>query len=112
MNLQIQKSNDLFVIVPTYNEQDIIVQSVVSQLLANKLNVVVVDDGSTKYVQLPGTDDKLHLLRHKINLGQGAALQTGTTYALQKQAKFIVHFDADGQHLIEDIPTLIQPLIS
>ncbi len=112
MNLQIQKSNDLFVIVPTYNEQDIIIQSVVSQLLANKLNVVVVDDGSTKYVQLPGTDDKLHLLRHKINLGQGAALQTGTTYALQKQAKFIVHFDADGQHLIEDIPTLIQPLIS
>jgi polyprenyl-phospho-N-acetylgalactosaminyl synthase len=51
-------------------------------------------------------------LRHEINLGQGAALQTGTEYALEQGADFIVHFDADGQHQSSDIPNLLLPILN
>jgi len=52
----------------------------------------------------------VYYLRHLTNLGQGAALQTGTEFALQQGAQFIVHFDADGQHSPELISSLIQPI--
>jgi len=57
-------------------------------------------------------DMPVHLLRHLVNLGQGAALQTGTDYGLQQGARVIVHFDADGQHSPELISKLIQPIRS
>jgi glycosyltransferase involved in cell wall biosynthesis len=47
------------------------------------------------------------VLRHPVNLGQGAALQTGITYALRRGADLVVTFDADGQHRVADIPLLI-----
>jgi glycosyltransferase involved in cell wall biosynthesis len=50
------------------------------------------------------------VLRHAINLGQGAALQTGIDYAVRRGAKHVVTFDADGQHSVEDIPELIAAL--
>jgi len=45
-----------------------------------------------------------------LNLGQGAALQTGIDYAIKKNAKFLVTFDADAQHSVEDIPALLAAL--
>jgi glycosyltransferase involved in cell wall biosynthesis len=50
------------------------------------------------------------VLRHPVNLGQGAALQTGIEHALARGAEIIVTFDSDGQHRIEDIPALLAPL--
>jgi polyprenyl-phospho-N-acetylgalactosaminyl synthase len=50
------------------------------------------------------------LLRHKINLGQGAALQTGIDFALKYNPSYIVTFDADGQHSADDIDKLLEPL--
>ena len=47
------------------------------------------------------------MLRHPINLGQGAALQTGIRYALSAGAEYVVTFDADGQHRVEDIASLL-----
>jgi glycosyltransferase involved in cell wall biosynthesis len=52
----------------------------------------------------------VYRLRHHINLGQGAALQTGTSFAVQQGAAIVVHFDADGQHRMEDIAELVAPL--
>jgi len=52
----------------------------------------------------------VHVLRHVINLGQGAALQTGIEFAVRRRAAVIVTFDADGQHCVEDIPTLLAAL--
>jgi glycosyltransferase involved in cell wall biosynthesis len=43
-----------------------------------------------------------------INLGQGAALETGIRYSLANSAKAIITFDADGQHRVEDIAVLIK----
>ena len=50
------------------------------------------------------------MLRHFINRGQGAALQTGIEFALRRGARFIVTFDADGQHRVEDIPPMLEPI--
>jgi len=69
---------------------------------------VVVNDGSS--------DDTAAVLRglpatvvtHLINLGQGAALQTGITYALERGARAIVTFDADGQHRVEDALRMLE----
>jgi len=51
------------------------------------------------------------VIRHPVNLGQGAALQTGIEFALQKGADVIVTFDADGQHRVADIENLIGALV-
>ena len=51
------------------------------------------------------------MLRHAVNLGQGAALATGIAYALSRGAQYIVTFDADGQHIPEEIPKLLAPVL-
>ncbi|NED61655.1 glycosyltransferase family 2 protein, partial [Streptomyces sp. SID10244] len=51
------------------------------------------------------------LVRHPVNLGQGAAIQTGVEYArMQPGARFFVTFDADGQHRVEDVVAMIERL--
>jgi glycosyltransferase involved in cell wall biosynthesis len=100
----------MVVIVPAYNEGRVI-GTTVEQLLSSGYRVVVVDDGSTddtaEVRRLP-----IVYLRHAVNLGQGAALQTGMTYALRSGAEIAVHFDADGQHDCEQIETLIAPIVN
>jgi glycosyltransferase involved in cell wall biosynthesis len=98
------------VIVPSYNEGKA-VGATVQRLLAAGFRVVVVDDGSRD-----DTPDVLRALpvdyiRHPVNLGQGAALQTGMTYALRGGADIAVHFDADGQHDCTQIARLIAPIV-
>ena len=52
-----------------------------------------------------------HVVRHPLNLGQGAALQTGIDYAVKQGADFIVTFDADGQHAAAEIAPMVQKLV-
>ena len=102
---------ETYIIIPAFNEKAVI-SEVVEQLLPLGGNIVVVDDGSSedlkteleKYTQID-------YIRHKVNLGQGAALQTGIAFALQKDAAWLVTFDADGQHSAEDIPAILAPLL-
>lgn len=104
-------SKDIFVVIPAYNENTVI-QDVVKQLLTLNYNIVVVDDGSAKSLYPLLDKMPVYYMRHKINLGQGAALQTGIDFSLSKQAKYIVTFDADGQHQPKDIDMLLQVLIN
>lgn len=99
----------VFVVVPAYNEQAVI-RDVVSELTALRYKVVVVDDGSTEnmYPYIKGLP--VYFLQHEINLGQGAALQTGIEFATERGAGYIVTFDADGQHDAADIQKLLEPL--
>jgi glycosyltransferase involved in cell wall biosynthesis len=73
--------------------------------------VVVVDDGSTDDTRNLARHRDVWLLRHAVNLGQGAALQTGIAFAIQKGAHYVATFDADGQHCSEDLSTLLSVLI-
>ncbi len=101
----------VWVIIPAYNESKNI-SGVISQLKEVTPNIAVVDDCSTDdtFEIVKGLNVKL--LKHFINRGQGAALQTGTEFALSRGAEIIVHFDADGQMQVKDIAKVIEPIIS
>jgi glycosyltransferase involved in cell wall biosynthesis len=98
-------ARDTWVVVPVYNEAAVI-GGVIGQLRQVFPNVVCVDDGSTDGSWEAVRRSAPHALRHLVNRGQGAALQTGTDYALRHGARRIAHFDADGQHRIEDLARL------
>src|SRR5438552_5519077 len=85
-----------WVVIPLYNEA-LVVGSVLDRVLAVCPNVVVVDDGSTDDSFRAARAHPVHVLRHLVNLGQGAALQSGLAFALSRGAEYIVTFDADGQ---------------
>ena len=99
----------VFIVVPAYNEGSCIA-GVVRELRAIYPNVVVVDDGSTDDTFEQAHSAATYTLRHLINRGQGAALQTGIDFALSRDARYIVSFDADGQHRVEDTARLIRPI--
>ena len=103
-----QKSQaiDLWVVIPAFNEGPVIGQ-VVMAVRALCPNVIVVDDGSGDDTGATALEAGATVLRHPINLGQGAALQTGIRYALSRGAGSIVTFDADNQHRPEDIKVLL-----
>ena len=101
----------IHVIVPAYNEGSVI-RATVMELLEGGYQVIVVDDGSRDDTQAQLQNLDIHYLRHRINLGQGAALQTGMDYAKQLGAELVVHFDADGQHRVEDLPALLAPILA
>lgn len=103
------ENSDIFVIIPAYNEGSVL-RDHLRPLLERGYEVVVIDDASGDETWSVIRSLPVHGLRHETNLGQGAALQTGMTYALHKGARFVVHFDADGQHRVDDIPVLIAPL--
>lgn len=91
-----------FIIVPTYNEDLNVLKNTLTGIIALFRNVVIINDGGDDIL-----DDlqsfPVHYVRHEINLGQGAALQTGMEYALERGAKKIGFFDADGQHNPHDL---------
>ena len=97
------------VVLAAYDEA-VCIEEVVRDLLAVYPNVVVVDDGSRDDTFDRALRAGATALRHVINRGQGAALQTGVTYALMRGAEFVVTFDSDGQHRVEDIALLIGPI--
>ena len=110
-------NKDIWVIVPAHNEQDNIF-GVIKSLQELTPNIVVVNDASTdrtgEIVSALGgsaSGGKLFVLDHMINRGQGAALQTGTEFALKSGAEIIVHFDADGQMQAKDIYRIITPIL-
>jgi glycosyltransferase involved in cell wall biosynthesis len=98
------------VIVPAYNEGKA-VGATIERLLRAGCRVVVVDDGSRDDTPEIVGVLPVDYIRHPVNLGQGAALQTGMTYALRSGADIAVHFDADGQHDCEQIERLIAPIV-
>lgn len=101
--------DDVWVIVPAYNEIQYL-GTTLESLAAAYGNVVVVDDGSTDGTPAVVRQHPVWLLRHLVNCGQGAALQTGIDFALAKGAEILVTFDADGQHRVEEIGGLLRPI--
>jgi glycosyltransferase involved in cell wall biosynthesis len=98
-----------FVIIAAYNEESCI-RRVAAEVRARYPNVVVVDDGSRDRTFEEARRGAAFALRHAINRGQGAALQTGIEFALRQGAEFIVTFDADGQHRVEDVAAMVAPI--
>jgi glycosyltransferase involved in cell wall biosynthesis len=74
-------------------------------------DVVVVNDDSSDTTQAEATDAGATVLPHPVNLGYGAGLETGYTYALREGYEWVLQMDADGQHLAEELPRVLQPLL-
>ena len=118
--------NMLFVIVPVYNEAKNIgrvvrdlfqlqdgfrqIVKVNSERLRNDFKVIVVDDGSVDDTAKVAREAGATVLRHAINRGQGAALQTGNEYARRHGAEYVIHFDGDGQFDVADIAPALEKL--
>jgi glycosyltransferase involved in cell wall biosynthesis len=101
-------NDDVWVVIPVFNEAPVL-EEVVTEVLAVFPNVVCVDDGSRDGSVEAVLRTRAHLVRHPVNLGQGAALQTGLTYARSRPgASYFVTFDADGQHRLEDAVRMVE----
>lgn len=93
---------DTWLVVPLYDEAAVI-GDVVREARTRFAHVVCVDDGSTDGSGAVAEEAGARVLTHAVNLGQGAALQTGIDYALaQPGAQYLITFDADGQHQLSD----------
>jgi glycosyltransferase involved in cell wall biosynthesis len=102
-------TNGIWVVIAAYHE-GAVVGGVVRPLVEAGYQVVVVDDGSADDTTARAREGGAHVVRHPINRGQGAALQSGMRYALDRGAAIIVTFDADGQHSADDVRRLITPI--
>ena len=101
---------DVWIVVPAYHEASVIA-GVISGLRSVFDHVVCVDDGSSDGTGTVARRAGAHLVRHPVNLGQGAAIQTGIEYARrQPGARVFATFDADGQHRVQDVAAMVDRL--
>lgn len=101
----------MWIVLPAYNEEKVICDTLEEIRATGHTNIIVVDDGSRdqtyeKARTIPG----VIVLRHRLNRGKGAATKTGIEAAKLLGAKTIVTMDSDGQHNPSDIARLIAPI--
>lgn len=106
-----EKTIETAIVVPLYNEEAVI-RDVLLELKQkySKYAIIVIDDSSTDNSYKKAYIRDIYLLRHSVNLGQGAALQTGIEYAKELECSYVVTFDSDGQHNPDDIELFIKRL--
>lgn len=97
-------------VIPAYNEAKNI-ELVIAKVKPLVDELIIIDDCSADETFHLAQNKGAVVLRHSINRGQGAALQTGNEYALQHGADIIVHFDADDQFLATEITEIIKPIL-
>lgn len=104
-------SMKIYIVIPAYNEAKRI-GAILDELKKANFPVIVVDDGSTDKTDREVQSRKIILLKHKINLGKGAALKTGCEAAFSLGAEAIIMMDSDGQHKVSDLPKFVNALES
>ena len=112
-----EDKENTYVILPAYNEETRI-QPVIEELAERGYKMVIVNDGSS--------DNTLDVIResqkkypknifiysHIINRGVGVAMQTGFDAVLRYNPKYVVNMDSDGQHSVDDLDNVLEPLIA
>ncbi len=101
------KLDNVAIIIPVYNEGQVVKQTIAEVQKQFPL-IICVDDGSKDNSREQISSTKAQLVSHPINLGQGAALQTGIEWAVRnKKVDYFVTFDADGQHDLKDVIAML-----
>ena len=99
----------ILLIVPAYNEQDSI-QKTIDSILDAKYDYVIINDGSSDQTLKILKQNHYNYVNLLSNLGIGGAVQTGYKYALENNYDIAIQFDADGQHDINYIKDLVEPI--
>ncbi len=100
-----------YIIIPAFNEEKRIGE-VLENIRNVGLPVIVVDDGSKDSTSEKAKKYDVTVIRHKVNLGKGAALKTGCEAAIALGADTIIMMDSDGQHKTEDLPKFVEKIHS
>lgn len=98
------------IIIPAYNEEDNIKDTVSNVKYMNNFDYIVVNDGSKDKTQEILDSNNFNHLDLPINLGIGGAMQTGYKYALKNDYDYAIQLDADGQHNPKDLAKLIDEI--
>ncbi len=98
------------VIIPALNEEQRIA-AVVRRVRELGPAVVVVDDGSADGTSREAEAAGATVLRHEVNRGKGAALQTGFQYAREQGFDYVITMDGDGQHDPADLPRFVEAYV-
>ncbi|WP_114906582.1 glycosyltransferase family 2 protein [Ornithinimicrobium murale] len=99
---------DAWLVIPLFNEATVIGE-VIAGARETFPHIVCVDDASTDGSGRAAREAGAVVVTHPFNLGQGAALQTGIDYVLRAtDAQYVVTFDADGQHRVEDAAAMVE----
>jgi glycosyltransferase involved in cell wall biosynthesis len=93
------------VIIPAFNEGDVIEKVLISLQQLSELKIIVIDDGSTDDTAEKVKAMGVRLISHPVNRGYGAALKTGFKAA---DTEFVATYDGDGQHRLEDLENLMK----
>ena len=112
-NSQINEINkdEIFVVVPAFNEEKMIGETLKNLKKEGYKNIVVVDDGSMDKTSEIAKKEGVIVCRHILNRGLGGALGTGIKCALLYKPKIIITFDADGQHHPKDVEKVVKPVL-
>ncbi|ASS90105.1 glycosyltransferase family 2 protein [Bacillaceae bacterium ZC4] len=97
----------VLIIIPAYNEEDSIYNTVKKLVETCKYDYVVINDGSTDGTRRILEENNLNYIDLPINLGIGGAMQTGYKYALKHGYEYAIQLDADGQHDPDDLEKLV-----
>ena len=104
------KFKNIYILVPAFNESKVI-RKTLEELLLEFCNVVVVNDGSTDNFTQSTEGLNITVLNHEVNLGVGAAVQTGFEYVCKKPSAYaVITFDADGQHSVHDAVSIAEAI--
>ena len=95
--------------IPAYNEEKNISEIIKKlQKITNK--IIVCDDGSSDSTGQIAKEMGVLVVQHETNLGYGAAIRSIFLKAREEKSEFLITLDSDGQHRIEDIQTVLEPL--
>ena len=97
--------------IPAFNEEkNIAVLIIQLKKIADK--IIVCNDGSTDLTSKIAEELGATVINHEKNLGYGAAIRSIFLKSKDLDGDILVTFDADGQHRIEDINRVINPIIN
>lgn len=111
------KKSKILLIIPAYNEEENILntyKSIVDYNKKNKSNydVVVINDGSKDQTEDILVENKINHIKLIHNLGIGGAVQTGYKYAYENGYDIAVQYDGDGQHDVNYVKNIVEPIIN
>ena len=109
------EKSKVILIIPAYNEEENILNTYNTIKKINKKNkenydVIVINDGSRDNTEKILIENKIPHIKLIHNLGIGGAVQTGYKYAAENEYDIAVQFDGDGQHDVNYVKSIIEPI--